>query len=57
MIGYLLGSALGLVIGLPGVRRLHVRWTVFRRDAADPCTACPLLPLCARLVPFPTERG
>ncbi|QUQ70443.1 hypothetical protein [Kutzneria sp. CA-103260] len=57
MTGFLLGSALGLVVGLPGARWLQVRWAGFGHEAADPCAACPLLPLCERLVPFPSERG
>ncbi|GAA0614343.1 hypothetical protein GCM10010174_35000 [Kutzneria viridogrisea] len=56
MTGYLFGSAIGLVIGLPGVRWLQVRWAGFRQEADDPCAACPLLPLCSRLVPFPHDR-
>ncbi|MFI9384161.1 hypothetical protein [Kutzneria sp. NPDC052558] len=57
MTGFLLGSVLGLVAGLPAARWLQVRWAIFGREAADPCTGCPLFPVCGRLVPFPTERS
>ncbi|GAA0607853.1 hypothetical protein GCM10010174_26340 [Kutzneria viridogrisea] len=52
MAGYLLGVVIGLVIGVPGMRWLAVRWAHFRYDETDPCEGCPLLALCSRIVPY-----